>query len=564
MIAFGSNSLCKQAELYYYDFILDENRKSVPEFIIDHIEQCQHCQEQLSRLKSVLSQTEDYTEPEQEQVNHAVTAMLKLHFAYIGEAVTCKIVRPFLPNLSDPDFKIRIPTPITAHLDNCRQCSEDLETIRKLDLSRKQLRCLSRFFADSSATDNISCTEAQDAIPPVVSMVFSEVRPETLKHLCTCPECSELLYQYREMTRRGLLRTTLVQHEFPCEKVSARDFFDYVIPYEIDPPNDQYVKFRESLISHLRICPSCLAKMQQLHTTIYGIYQRAESDVATIYQIGESAKTQIIDETEELYADFPIRVEVKQREEIKAEQPVAPIDFTAARKQTSSANKIKPFRIGAVATAAAVIFITAIFLRNTPTAGASALEKIYNAVAAVKNVHIASFVPDSREPIQEKWVSRTLNIYMTKTAKSYVLWDVADGVTKIKHLNTGIAEIDKLTTEDISDVEKKMSGSVGLMPFDSISGLPENAELSRVADEDLETYTEGIEVYELTWDRKKYGGSVTSWKWRAFVDADTNLPQRAEWYVKLTAETDYILDSVMIVKYLSETEMQNTIKKVFF
>ncbi len=564
MIAFGSNSLCKQAELYYYDFILDESRKSVPEFIIDHIEQCQNCREQLSRLKSVLSQTEDYTEPKQEQVNHAVTAMLKLHFAYIGEAVTCKIVRPFLPNLSDPDLKIRIPTPITAHLDNCQQCSEDLETIRKLDLSRKQLRCLSRFFADSSATNNISCTEAQDAISPVVSMVFSKVRPETLRHLCTCSECSELLYQYREMTRRGLLKTTLVQHEFPCEKVSARDFFDYVIPYEIDPANDQYVKFRESLISHLRICPSCLAKMQQLHAAIYGIYQRAESDVVTIYQIGESAKTQKVDETEELYADFPIKVEVKQREEIKAEQPVVPIDFTAARKQKVSVKRLKPFRIGAMATAAAVIFIVAIFLQNTPTAGASALEKIYNAVAAVRNVHIASFVPDDQQPVQEKWVSRTLNIYMIKTAEKYVLCDIAGGVTKIKNLDTGTAETDKLTAEDISDVEKKMGGSIGLMPFYSISGLPENAEWNRVADEDLETYTEGIEVYDLVWTRKGYDGFLIFNKWRFFVDSKTNLPERTEFYQKLPADNEYVLISSMKIEYLSDTEMQTTVEEVFF
>lgn len=561
MIAHGFNSLCKQAELHYYDFILDESRNSVPDFIIDHIEQCQHCRGQLNRLKSVLSQTEDQSESEQRQVGRAVTAMLKLHFAYIGEPVSCEIVRPFLPNLLEPVLEVRIPTPITAHLDNCQQCSEDLETIRKLNLNRKQLRRLSQLFADNSSAGNVGCTEAQKIIPSAVSMVFNEIDSEVLKHLCTCPDCNERLYQYREMTLRGLSRTSLVQHDFPCDKVSARDFFDYVIPYGIDIANDQYVKFRESLISHLRSCPSCLTKMQELHTTIHGICQRVESDVVTVYQIDESAKTQTVNEAEELYAGFPIKVDVKRHEDI--EQPVKPIDFASA-KQEFSLKKFKHFRIGAVATAAAVIFIAAVLLRNVSTAGASALGKIYDAVATVKNVHIASFVPDNQEPVQERWVSRTLNMYMTKTAEKYVLWDIADGVTKIKYLDTGTTEIDKLTAENITDVERKMGGSIGLIPFYGISGLPDNSDWGRVADEDLETATEGVEVYDLMWTRRGYNGFPIFNKWRFFVDSKTSLPKRTEFYQKLPADNEYILVSAMEIEYLSDTEMLSVIKNTSF
>ena len=135
MIAPSSNSLCKQAELYYYDFLFNESYEPIPEFIINHINKCQHCQQQLNQLKGVLSQAESQVEPEKMQVSSAITEMLKLHFAYIGKPVTCETVRPFLPSLLEPALEVRIPTPITAHLDNCRRCSEDLETIQRLNQS---------------------------------------------------------------------------------------------------------------------------------------------------------------------------------------------------------------------------------------------------------------------------------------------------------------------------------------------------------------------------------------------------------------------------------------------
>ncbi len=135
MIAPKHNSSCGEAKLYYYDFLHDESRELIPESILNHIEQCQHCQEQIDQYKVVLSQAEGI-EPEHGQVNFAVTTMLKLHFAYIGKPVTCKTVRPFLPGLLDPALGVRIPTPITAHLDNCQKCREDIDIILEAEEDR--------------------------------------------------------------------------------------------------------------------------------------------------------------------------------------------------------------------------------------------------------------------------------------------------------------------------------------------------------------------------------------------------------------------------------------------
>jgi len=172
MIAPNHNSLCGEAKLYYYDFLCDESRGLIPESIIDHIGPCQQCQKQINQLKVVLSQTEGI-ESEQGQVSSAITTMLELHFAYIGKRVTCETVRPFLPGLLDPALEIRIPTPITIHLDNCRQCAqcaEDLEAIQRLNLDHKHLCRLSQLFAEEHAQDATKCSEKGGTIKSVAAI----------------------------------------------------------------------------------------------------------------------------------------------------------------------------------------------------------------------------------------------------------------------------------------------------------------------------------------------------------------------------------------------------------
>jgi hypothetical protein len=560
MIAHGPKSLCKEAELYYYDFLCDESRRLIPEPTVSHIEQCLHCREQINHLEMVLSQA-DSLKSERGRVSSAVTTMLKLHFAYIGKPVTCNIVKPFLPTLLDQALGIHIPTPIVTHVCDCQQCSEDLDIIRCLNLSRKQLCRLSQLFAEKSAGSDISCTEAQNAIPSIVSMIFSETDSEVLKHLCTCPICRKLVYKERQKLCDGLPEYTS-SSEFPCESVSASDFFDYVVPYGIDPANDQYAKFRESFTSHVTNCPNCLDRMQQVHGTVYYIAERAESDVVTRYHIDESAKAKATSGTKELYAGFPIRVDVKQREEeVRAEQPVPAIDFAATLKQKISVKKLKPLlKTGAVA--AAVILIAAILFQSIP-AKAVTLERIYKAIEKVKNVHITSFIPDKKEPVQEIWISRMANAYLLKTEKELVLWDTGKGVRKSKQVDTAVTETVPLTAVSVADTEKKITGSLGLMPFYDMSEIPEDADWSRVDDKSVDV-AKGIEVYVLKLIGNTLDGSQVFKKWRFFVDSKTNLPKRTEFYQKLPTDDEYIFISALEVEYLSDSKMQEVIKEASF
>ena len=174
MVVRNHKSLCRQAKQYYYDSLSEGGCELIPESIKEHIEHCRKCKKKIKQLKTVLSNN-DCFKSKTRQNTSAVTTMLELHFAYIGEHVTCGTVRPFLPGLLDPTIDIRIPTPITVHLDNCRQCTEDLKKIRMLNLNGTQLYRISQFFADKTKQQTAEYSEIDPAVKAMTRQADSGI-----------------------------------------------------------------------------------------------------------------------------------------------------------------------------------------------------------------------------------------------------------------------------------------------------------------------------------------------------------------------------------------------------
>ena len=174
MVIRNQESLCQQAKLYFYDSLYEESCETIPESIKNHLAQCQKCKEKIEQLENMLK-SEDYCKSKSGQNTSAVTTMLELHFAYIGKHVTCETVRPFLPGLLDPTLEIRIPTPITVHLDNCPQCTEDLKKIRELNLNSTQLYRLSQFFADRTNRQAKEYSEMATVVKAMANRADSEI-----------------------------------------------------------------------------------------------------------------------------------------------------------------------------------------------------------------------------------------------------------------------------------------------------------------------------------------------------------------------------------------------------
>lgn len=560
MISHNPDINCTNARLYYYDFLSKETREGIPDGAFQHIKQCRNCQTEMDKLKDLLVKADERFETEQSRKDSAVSTLLKLHFNYLGEPVKCVTVKPFLASLADPILQIRIPTPITTHLDKCRSCRNDLKILLDMHLPHKYLCRLGQLMADKPAEDDFGCSQARAAIPAVASMAFHETNAETLKHLCSCPKCRESLYLHRESIRKELRLDGTVQDGFPCESITPADIYDYCLPYGIDPADDEYNEFRESLTSHLRRCPTCLGKIQEFHRMISDITERAESGIITVYDIDESVKTKSHSESE-----LPIGTLVGSEgaeDNVHVQQPAA-VDITTRSKKKAPALNVKPLLKAGLA-AAAVIAIGFALLFNSPAAGSVTIKQIYQAIENAKNVYIAQFNLGKAEPDQEKWVSRSLNIYMMKTGEKSVLLNLTNKVKRVKNFNTGFIETSPLTTETITETEKMMAGFIGLVPFDDISIIPNNAEWNRVVDEDLGTTTNTIEIYELTWLRRTLAGVTIFNKWRFFVDPKTYLPQRTEYYRKLDRDNAYTLKSIMEIKYLSDIEMDAVVKEASF
>jgi len=557
MISNNHNINCTDARLYYYDFLSRENRDGIPAGALDHITQCLNCQTEMDRLKGLFIQADERFASEQSRRNSAIGALLRLHFEYIGEPVTCNTVKPFLASLADPVLQIKIPTPITVHIDQCRACRDDLLTLVDLQLPHKYLCRLGQVLADEPAEDTVSCSQARAAIDDVVSMDFRKTNAEILKHLCTCPECRKRLYLSREALRKKLPHDEVFVNEFPCESVSAADIYDYCLPYGIDPADDQYVEFRESLTSHLRGCPRCLAKMQELHLTIYNIAEHSESETVTVYNIDESSRAKSPGESGP-YAGFPIGVETAAgKDKVSAAQPATTIDLAAIPARRIWTPNFKPlFKAGFAA--AAVILIGLALLFNAPTAKAVTIEQICRAIANATNVYIASFTPGQTEPEQRRWVSRTMKVYLVKNEKESFLTDITNRITKVKNLDTGSVETSPLSTETIPELENMMAGYLGLVPFDDL-----DAELNRVPSDDIEA-ANNTEIYDSIWVEKTRAGYNIFNKWRVFVDPKTNRPKRTESYTKRDGDSEYTLRSVKIIEYKNAGEMEAIFKEASF
>ncbi len=560
MIAINSNSFCQQARKYYYEYLSSQSEEGVPGKILDHIDECQHCQAEVGRLKDELDAM--LHAQDTENADSAITTGLELHFAYIGTSVTCQTVRPFLPSLADPILEIGIPTPITAHLDKCQQCTNDLETIQQLNLTHKQLCRLGQLFAEKPAEDAVSCSQAQVALRMVATMNFHKTNAEVLKHLCICPDCRELLYQYREGVHRQWPDSQSSQKQFPCKEVSASDIFDYCFPYGIDPADDQYAKFRSSLTAHVRQCPRCLGKMQQLHRAVYSILERRESGIVTCFKVKDDAHHLAANGSDDLYRDWPIKIEVFDETGPVVTVLTEPVEVPPKHEQRVSALNSKQF-IKPAAVAAAVI-LAVVILFNGPVAKAVDLSQIYKALEQIKNVYLAAFASEKSESAQELWISRTLDVKMFKTKSQLVLWNTRDKSRKAKDSNTGAITKTELNDDTLAKVGETMEVPWGLLPFENISAVPEDAEWQNVTDKNIDTSIPNAKVYDLMWVEKKFGGSMNYHKWRGYIDTETKLPARVERWEKHTNEEEYKLLAIIKVAYPDAVEIQSVIDDAGF
>ncbi|MHC4647789.1 MAG: hypothetical protein ACYTBJ_20190, partial [Planctomycetota bacterium] len=367
---------CGQVRYYYYDYLDQQTRKDIPRSDLEHIAGCSHCLGEVERLKAALAEAKLPAADGQVRRNISVIGALEAHFGHVGLPVSCSAARAFLPSLAMPGLSIRIPTPITTHLDKCPACSNDLSAIIGLGLDFRQLPRLARLLTQEPADDPGRCSHAQADIAAAAAMHFERIDPDTLEHLCTCPDCRQSVYEQRQKIYACLPSEKTAQPGLSCENVGTAEIFDCCVPFGINPAKWQ----DQSLASHLHACPACLARIRQMHETIYGIAERPDSEIVTRYSFLEQGEPQ----SDDMYADWQVSVELLGKADSEPLAAPAAIQFEPVRKEKAAAQRKLRRLLAPAATAAVILFAFAFFF-GTP-ARAVELSQIYDALAKITNV----------------------------------------------------------------------------------------------------------------------------------------------------------------------------------
>lgn len=576
MIFSNKKNDCEQAKRHFYDYLYEDKSAIEPE-VLAHIENCQKCQSETDRLKRILA-GEESANKTCSLKNSAFLINAKLHFNYVEKTVTCGIAKPFLASQADLNLQIRIPTPITVHLDKCQNCADDLGNISRMNLSHKQLTILGRLFAETTVFNEKGCSSAQSFIQSFVNMDFQDINPEIKNHLCLCSECRQKVFECRQEVIKEL--DNRMQHDFPCEDVLNTDIFDYCFPYAANFLTDQYMKSYSSLISHVIECSACLAKVQQLHNAIDNIIERKESSTATLFNLKDTNCLP----NNEIGLRSPIEIQLFE----KQESPPINIsnEKSTCKNKTVSRLKfnIKPTFKGLAkyVSAAAAIVLIAILLSQVQVAGAINIDQIYKALSKIKNVciitstsqskgmakiknaYIINSTPQSHEISQQKWISKELNIKLYKTDTHWILWDINNQCQKSKFLDDKTTTTASLDENQLNKTEDTMESPWGLLPANNPSDLPKDYIWTEIDDTSIKAGPSDTLVYDLIWKESTIMETMIYKKNRYFLDIQTGLPKKIEWWVKHSTGKEYELQQITTVNYPQIAEIQQILKDAGF
>jgi hypothetical protein len=532
---------------WYYDFMA-EHGPGVPEAIARRVRRCLVFRKQIDRLQEAVTGAGGEADTSRSKMKRDIIDTLSGHFRCLNEQVTCSRVKPFLPGLLLPTVQVRIPTPITVHLDHCPECAEDLEALRDLGLGPEQLERLERLYHSPAAQDRRLCRKARSRIAAFVRGSLHGIEGELLDHLCTCPQCRSRVYRSRQRLLESEANGAS-QAGGSDDCIPADQLFDYAVPYGRTSGGEQSAD--DTPVPTGR---AYLERIQELDETIYGIAERTDSGIATVYRTLETDAqprretapgTEGTDapETAQSYSDpysgYPIHVQVIRGRPQQATPGWSPAEIKAAWQRATCNPQVR-FLLKAAVAAAAVIPLTLLFL-NTNTASGITLAQMFKALAKADNVHVARFHPTTGQLIQESWFSRATNRVLTTEGQGRTLFDL-DARKRVAHPATeGPAEITDLSETQRTNVRRSMDACLGF----TLGDVPAGAEWTRVE----ENVAPDVEVYELTYtEQSRSGETAFLWKWRIPIDPVTRLPKEAQAFRKTPTEDEW--------HYLSRTELQ--------
>lgn len=495
--------LCQEARVYYYD-LLCPDETIVPPSVRRHVASCPFCREQIGRLRETLFELERQPGDSRMPTDETIEVLAE-QFQLLDERVTCSDARPCLPQLAMASPQIRIPTPVTVHVDQCPQCARDLTALRKLRLTTDQLRRLGQLFASGNS---------QELLPPPAGS-----RPV------------------------GAIA-------MPCREVSQADLFDAVVPFGAPPSRRQ-----QAIAAHIRACPICLGRAQRLHGTIRAILARADSEIETVYHTAGDTQDAPA-ETPDTY-QYPVSVEVVRAGSGAAPDSRGPRGISLARLRD-----LRHSTASVALTAAVVIVVVALttLLRTTaPTASGTHVGQSRKAIEKAPNVHII-VTNENVGPVQEFLIARRSDrlVHRTTTTQKCNLYDLGLDLKWTSDPEAGSGAPTRLSKRE-RDWARQMMASCLLGVLEQISAdtkLPSPADRAgRAAGTDFDVYESYLSQQA---DDAREGR-----RWLAYIDPTTGLPQKLESYRHGPAGRDWRLVTTTVYTYPTDQQMADSMRTLF-
>jgi hypothetical protein len=552
MVTFGRGALCKDAELHYYDYLCNPHDSTIPQPIIDHIRRCTHCKERIGQLEALLVQGQAVDQAPRRRTDADLVDTLSLHFASLGENVTCAKMKSFLPALLLPSLEIRIPTPVTVHLDHCRPCAEDLEAIRELQLGPGQLARLSRLYAVHPEEDREMCRRTRSQLGARNCISLDDVDTDVLDHACVCPRCRTRIYQYRERIVTGPPQRDADAEPVVCGSISTADLFEIVVPY-----GRLAGGAKPEISSHVGACPACMERLQSLHGTIYSVAERADSGVVTVYTCADKTKKTVA-QPRGMYAGYPVAIEVIHQPQAPALVRRLSMDRLRAMFGRVSLRSVSP-SVKVALLAAAVIPLVVLLVISSQTASATSIRRIYGAVKGVENLHVVKYGRDTTKPVYELLVARAAGRVGLKGAAEQTLYNVKTRRIEVRYTKEGIVENAPLEPEEFAGLQRFVDNTLGF----AITGIPMDTELQRLPPEAVPNVEDDSEVYELTWPGKSVGEMMPRYRMRVFLDPMTRLPRKTETFWWTPDDPQWRVETTRLFDYPSRQAADLAIKGTF-
>ena len=400
------------------------------------------------------------------------------------------------------------------------------------------------------------CQEAGQHYFACLEKDWSSIPGPVLEHLNTCQYCQEQMGCLCAEIKKadGTQKSTKDLLPLHYHLMNKWVCCDHVKPFlPILAMDRQDISAETPVTAHIERCSDCANDFKDiLHFNL----SQSQLDAAARFLSGESVD--VLDDQPELKSvleriharqasSVAVRASVKPQPELAMDGQVV-LEIEQAERlepsgsthsvETAAASSTIPrrhFMSRVISTAALLVLAAYLLLQIQPaTVKGLGLKDVYAAMEQVANVCIQTMVPERAQPVQTVWISNSLQTVYSREEGREVLWDMK------------------------SQVSETMQIPWGLLPFRKISEIPAGYDWTPI-ESIRQLAGKPVAVYDYTWQDGTANFNVQR-KWRGYLDPETKLPHRIEWWVKLPGR-EFEMVTTQLVSFPTDQQIEAVIEQ---